>query len=1427
MKYYGKIKRWLCILTILAVFLVPVFNSLIPMSRAEESTSEEQIKSNTGKKEKTEDVSEEKNQTKVEPSGDATSDVIGEDKEEAVTKDDTSDESTDDKNNTEYTGGEKKSTNADEEEAFDKHSLGRTPSLPRPRRSITGTWSGNGSETTPYEISTPDDLKALSDDVASGETFAGKYFIVTADLDLSGYTSWVPIGSSRRELIFDHSIDDNDPLVVDNNNTMSDPFEGNFDGNNKTITGLTINKPTTNGAASDYNGLFGFLHNGSISNVIISGANIQGQSGTGVLLGYGRDNVTVSNCHVLNSTVNSTQVNSNYGTAALIGELKYYGNTSGPAVVSVTNSTVENTTVNSKNGAGRNGILIGQMSAYFSNSMTTLPTINSKVTIKDCDVINSSLDSTVYYIGGIVGCMDYRESNSNEVTIDNCDVSGGGTNHIRCGSYYMGGAIGFIWCQGVEGIDQCTNNTFLIQGCDVSGMEISNDNYEVGGLIGFLDIHRNADGNTYTLKNNTVNNCNIFSTGSFNVGGLIGLYYTYFANDNTVNIEQCFVNDCTMYSTANYNVGGFVGHYLIDSSQNNVENIINSGVRRSTISQNTNNRGGFIGRLELINNVNGTVCTIKNTYADAKVNGTVRVGGLIGYLYNPSTSGVVQIINCYTMGSVTATATAGYAGGLIGYCGDNGKSTIKNSYSISSTSASTSGGLIGYNGNASTQISNCYAAGFMSGTSTTRGGFVGGGLKNATTFTNCFYDTTTTGRTASQAFGNAAQAGITGVSTGYELNKAPGMTNIETFSSWNIKSNFGGASKGQGTDDNPWYIDDKITYPYLYYQYDGYSKDDVNYQLSNAKYSFDDGTVTDKAITPRRADYFISNADNNEKISYTVKTAGAAAVFYPYTLESYNFGQNESLRVPSGTGSFTVTSKTTPYSLGGISKTDIVGFDPLPYAEKTSDRAKYVAGTTSTYTKRGDLITYTVSIYNPSTIYKWVDVTLNDPFPEGVTLVDYLYNGTKYNVKVAVGDGTPVIVPKNTAEGNEPYYYTYTKATTSSGVDGPLNVYLGDMPIASENANGELEPYKVTVTFTAIIDRRAVSKFPLDNAQNKIDNGDNIRNIGTVSGTIKENASGEGAFDYSTKYDDNDTDPVYDTYKVSYIGNGGKTAVGDTRYNYYYLYDQSSTVKDNDGNPFLFKRLYYTYLDKWDSRPDFVEGSTKEYQIGDTLALTNNLNPINSANRTDTDNADDINDDYYAATDFKLYAPWKEDKGSIKIIKKSEDGDFLDGAKFLLEKKDGDNWIPIKWDSTSSSWINLPSGETYSGETAGSGGELTFGKEETDNTLKFGVYRITEVGAKEGYQLLKDPLIVTLPYEKASSTDPNDSWNTTYVNDNGETMYSYYNLTYTVTNVGAFELPKAGNKNVFPFLEVGLFIAFLGIAIQARRYRRAKRGRKP
>ena len=166
-------------------------------------------------------------------------------------------------------------------------------------------WAGNGSSANPYTIYNKDQLLLLAYRVngTHGETadirhFKDKYFKLGADIK------------------FEHSDNEGDDYE-ENYEAIGNGqiFQGNFDGNGKTVSGIRIRKTGTGG--SDYDqGLFGRIMNSKISNVHVTDARITGYCNIGGIVGR-NENGTVKGCTVTESAITAK---SHYGTISGINE---------------------------------------------------------------------------------------------------------------------------------------------------------------------------------------------------------------------------------------------------------------------------------------------------------------------------------------------------------------------------------------------------------------------------------------------------------------------------------------------------------------------------------------------------------------------------------------------------------------------------------------------------------------------------------------------------------------------------------------------------------------------------------------------------------------------------------------------------------------------------------------------------------------------------------------------------------------------------------------------------------------------------------------------------------------------------------------------------------------------------------------------------
>jgi len=335
--------------------------------------------------------------------------------------------------------------------------------------SVTGLYAqfagGDGSESNPWQIVTPDQLNLVRDYL--GDANSDKHFILISDIDLDvpPYNSeegWLPLG------------------------TAANNFTGHFDGDGFVINNLFINRPD-----SWYMGLFGVTGlSGQIVNLNIENANISGYSLAGGLAGNNKG--IVINCSVSGNISGQNGVGgiageNNLGTIESCqthGSITAFGNNGGGLVGRNRNgSTIQNShSTASVTGSGNNsyGGLVG-----WNDNL-----------ISDCYATGTV--TGLIYTGGLVG-RNYKGS------ILRCFATG----DVTSSSNSVGGLAG-----GNAGLDDA-----LISECYATG-NVSGDS-SVGGLVGEnrnhgTISHSYALGSVYGLNN---------STTQFGVGGLLGELY--------------------------------------------------------------------------------------------------------------------------------------------------------------------------------------------------------------------------------------------------------------------------------------------------------------------------------------------------------------------------------------------------------------------------------------------------------------------------------------------------------------------------------------------------------------------------------------------------------------------------------------------------------------------------------------------------------------------------------------------------------------------------------------------------------------------------------------------------------------------------------------------------------------------------------------
>lgn len=287
-----------------------------------------------------------------------------------------------------------------------------------------GSWSGAGTSGDPYIVSSAAWLARIAHDVNNNVTsYSGKYFQQTADINLNGANyNWTPIGGHC-------SLSSGIPTGYH--------FDGHYDGNSHTISGIAVYNPTSGYGAY---GLFGYVSGsvadpGSIANLTVTSNSTDGGSNWGVYMGttnvsevggiVGYINGSVTNCgnSGMRVYVNNASASMAGGIAGAVE--KPTGTDHSVYYVQKCSNTGAIT------GRGRVGGMVGAVYCHRDNGGH-----NGEVVVDLCantGDITTVGSTTKSYTGGIVGyCAGY---------ITNC--------YSRCqlatsGGHYLGGIVGIL-----------------------------------------------------------------------------------------------------------------------------------------------------------------------------------------------------------------------------------------------------------------------------------------------------------------------------------------------------------------------------------------------------------------------------------------------------------------------------------------------------------------------------------------------------------------------------------------------------------------------------------------------------------------------------------------------------------------------------------------------------------------------------------------------------------------------------------------------------------------------------------------------------------------------------------------------------------------------------------------------------------------------
>ena len=471
-------------------------------------------------------------------------------------------------------------------------------------------------------------------------------------------------------------------------------FTGIYDGNNRKIKGLTINKPSASNQ-----GLFETCDGATLKNITLESGNIICQNNSGSLIGQCVNNtVNVLDCKSyvnINGNERIGGIVGNVGTGLHTERVSYEGNLesrsnyAGGIVGYITASELVSFDSSINNGSITcAGNYSGGIAGYFdADAASSL--VSSENHGDVCGVEN---------IGGIVGAF-VRGNIKNCKNTGNVVASGDNSGGI-CGSSndntvydqnensgavtglkYTGGIVGLT--EGTTKLNDCLN-TASVSGADC-----------VGGIFGITKYSSISESANKVVVEYCVNNGSVSASGT-DAGGIGGMANNSSSLKIKFNLRQCLN---TGNVTAKGYVAGIVGRTSTSNSGSLISNVTNTGTITGTDMtdyehfdltdaaglvgslgieiQGGWNKGDVIGKYHGVAGITG--------FASVKIDSCINEGKITGEY---SAAGLADksksdVTNCINLGDVYAEYQM--AAGLVASSSAvPAKATLYNCYSIGS-----------------------------------------------------------------------------------------------------------------------------------------------------------------------------------------------------------------------------------------------------------------------------------------------------------------------------------------------------------------------------------------------------------------------------------------------------------------------------------------------------------------------------------------------------------------------------------------------------------------------------------------------------------------------------------------------------------------------------------------------------------------------
>ncbi|MGE5496023.1 MAG: InlB B-repeat-containing protein [Burkholderiales bacterium] len=304
-------------------------------------------------------------------------------------------------------------------------------------------FAGRGTETSPYLITSADELAQLAALVNSGSAdYNIGYYMQTQDIDLSAYPNWTPIGAPDK------------------------PFSGTYDGNGKSIADINIDIDYPKEAV--YMGLFGYITGATIKNIKLEGGNISISSNysanAGGLAAYTGSGCLIENCS------SSADIHADCVSVICVGGIVGYASNNSDETCIIKNCVNSGTIYGRSSSSANVGGVIGNMeygvsvSRCANNGNITampIPTLGGiagkangfgrSLYISQCyntGDVHAGLTVSKGYLGGIAGFVCNTE-------IANCFNAGKISEFLDSDEPIVGGIAGYA--SGDSGINKCYN----------------------------------------------------------------------------------------------------------------------------------------------------------------------------------------------------------------------------------------------------------------------------------------------------------------------------------------------------------------------------------------------------------------------------------------------------------------------------------------------------------------------------------------------------------------------------------------------------------------------------------------------------------------------------------------------------------------------------------------------------------------------------------------------------------------------------------------------------------------------------------------------------------------------------------------------------------------------------------------------------------